>query len=308
MKAFPISTANAVYISRFSCFSQKAVLPKFQWGQKLYMQYAGALRAVKPIFAAYVYYNIKEDHPGLKTMVCFDIAGIGKKNIQWDVYVDDHRRVKPSSWNSRIFRSKDEYERYINGENVPEFVPEAVYVTDILRVHGYSRFEETNVWDYKIIGWCWNYGEPRECPMSFKDLWIDEDGAHITVIHQGWGKPEYPAYITREECLAANRKKFVEFDEPEPISAGVMDDTNGHDPELVERINEAWDTEQNWWELTLILSALMHRDGSQILEELGKEITEYADEEKMVLELAPEYLQHIADDQDLQQILDFIGR
>lgn len=86
-----------------------------------------------------------------------------------------------------------------------------------------------------------------------------------------------------------------------------MNTTNGHDPALVEKINEAWDENQVWWEFTLIVGAMMHRDGSQILDSLGKEIAEYADDEEMVAELGPEYLQHIADDLDLKQIIDFIG-
>ena len=47
MKTFPITDEN--YNSKFSRFRQNAMLPDFEWGKKLYMEYEGKLRAVKPL-------------------------------------------------------------------------------------------------------------------------------------------------------------------------------------------------------------------------------------------------------------------
>ena len=219
MNTSPIN--NKEYNTRFSSFYKEHLLPAFPWGKKLYMEYEGALRAVRPLYAALVS-NIKQtgspSQDGPKDVVCFDIAGVGKKLLTWGVYYsDDARRVVASPWNNRIFETTDDYDRFIKGEKGTEYVPSGASIESILRDHGYYRFRETNCWEYEIVMWCWNYEEPRDCRVSFKDLWIDADGYHVTVIHEGWDKPEYPAYHTREECLAANRKRVVDFDdEPAP--------------------------------------------------------------------------------------------
>lgn len=216
MNNFPIT--NEDFNSKFSYFSQKAMLPKFDWGKKLYIEYEGKLRAAIPYYSAAVSNKKKTGCPsqdGWKTVVCFNIAGIGKKLIKWEIYLDDHGRIKVSNWNLRIYKTTEDYERFISGEKNQQYVPDGVLVKDILRVHGYGNIKEHECWDYKVYGWCWNYEEPRECPLSFKDCWLNDEGGHITVIHEGWDDPKYPAYLTREECLAANRKGVVDFDENE---------------------------------------------------------------------------------------------
>lgn len=85
-----------------------------------------------------------------------------------------------------------------------------------------------------------------------------------------------------------------------------MDTTNNHDKGLVERINKVWNDNNNWWEWTLIVGALMHRDGTEILEKLDMEIAAFADDEMMVRVLGGDYLMQIADDTDLRIILDFV--
>ena len=309
MKTFPIKGNE--YNTRFGSFHQKAMLPKFPWGQKFYMEYEGALRAVRPLYVAHISNAKPTGSPsqdGPKDVVCFDIAGIGERLIKWEVYYSsDQRRVVASRWNNRIFATTEDYDRFVKGESGTEYVPDCVSIEDILWDNGYRKLEECDVWCKRIVMWCWNYEEPRECPVCFKDLWIDADGSHVTVIHEGWGKPEYPTYHTREDCLAANRKGVVEFEEPKEEKVEIMDTTNGHNAEYVKTINQIWADQHHWWEFCLIVAALMHRDGSQILEETGVEIATYSDDEKMVYEVGPVYLQRISDDQDLKQIIDFIG-
>ena len=212
MKTYPINDNNLN--SKFEYFSKGQMLPKFEWGKKLYIEYKGALRAAIPLYSALVSNVKKTGSPiqdGVYEVVCFNIAGIGKELLKWEIYYNDGR-VKASDWNPRIFLTKEDYDSFIEGKGTT-YTPDGVLVRDILRVEGYSHLHETNCWYYQIIGWCWNYEEPRECPMGFKECWIDEDGGHVTVIHEGWGNPEYPAYRTREECLTANRKEVIDFDD-----------------------------------------------------------------------------------------------
>ena len=314
MNTFPIKSED--YNNKFYAFGQKSMLPMFEWGEKLYMEYEGALRAVRPLYAARVSNAKKTGSPtqdGPKDVVCFDIAGIGQTLLKWEVYYScDLHRVVASRWNNRIFKSVEDYERFIQGDAGAKYVPEGLPIVNILRSHGYSKFKEHDIWDYQIILWCWNYEEPQECPVSFKELWIDADGHHVTVVHEGWNDPKYKAYLTREECLAANKKAVVDFDEPEPEPEGIMDDTNGHEAELVRRINDAWNKYREEYEP--ILKALYERDIDEIC---GSDSFAFKADDSMETNLeemranwdyyAYAYLQHIADNNDLSTILHFLS-
>ena len=89
----------------------------------------------------------------------------------------------------------------------------------------------------------------------------------------------------------------------------VMDTTNGHDPELVAKINIAWNEKRE--QFFPILCALYDRDAEEIL---NSDAWNWTDEIESVRECmrdewdfhAPNYLQHIADDTDLECILNFL--
>lgn len=212
MKTFPIKDEK--YGRTFSNFYYKQALPNFEWGEKLYIEYDGKLCAAIPKYAALVY-PVKKTSPsdGTKTLVCFNIAGVGEKLIDYPVWVED-RKVEVSNWAPKVFRTIDEYDRFVKGVG-GAFKPDAILMTDILRVHGYTHIREHQCWDLEVIGWYYRGSDADTCPMNFKDVWIDEDGAHVTVIHEtGWSYcDKKPAYLTKEECMEANRRQVVEFDE-----------------------------------------------------------------------------------------------
>ena len=89
----------------------------------------------------------------------------------------------------------------------------------------------------------------------------------------------------------------------------VMDTTNGHDPELVAKINIAWNEKRE--QFFPILCALYDRDAEEIL---NSDAWNWTDEIESVRERmrdewdfhAPNYLQHIADDTDLECILNYL--
>ena len=89
----------------------------------------------------------------------------------------------------------------------------------------------------------------------------------------------------------------------------VMDTTNGHDPELVAKINIAWNEKRE--QFFPILCALYDRDAEEIL---NSDAWNWTDEIESVRECmrdewdfhAPNYLQHIAYDTDLECILNFL--
>lgn len=257
-----------------------------QMPSKLYMRNKdGSLVAIRPMF----FVSLKSDREyvcGTSEIFGFEKAGEGLCVKRVDTYFPSYD----------FFVSPEDYERYKAGGDGAYQIP-ILFTTDILREHDY-------IWTSNGIRvWREENGEPKRVLIPDYRLWIDRDGAHIEPLTaKGYFK-------TREECARTIPKaQVVDFDDEDPEPEGIMDETNGHDPDLVKRINEAWDMHQCWWEFTLIVGALMHRDGSQILDCLDKEVATYADDEKMVAELGPEYLQHIADNQDLKQILDFIGR
>lgn len=262
-----------------------------QMPSKLYMHTGnGILKAIRPKFFVMVKCN-QEHIEGTHEIFGFEMAG-----------EDGIQTVRVNTYNgpSILFASPEDFDYWRTTGRAAYQIP-TCEAADILRANEYA-------WDRTGIKlWYNKLGTPSyQNGFGFR-VWIDRDGMHADhePFHQSYGD----LYKTQEEC-ATNLPTVVvsDFDEEKEEPTGVMNTTNGHDPDLVKRINEAWDMHQCWWEFTLIVGALMHRDGSQILDCLDKEVATYADDEKMVAELGPEYLQHIADDQDLKQILDFIGR
>ena len=89
----------------------------------------------------------------------------------------------------------------------------------------------------------------------------------------------------------------------------VMDTTNGHDPELVRKINQAWNEKREGF--CPILRALYARDIKEIMDSDAWNWTDEAESVKETLHddwdiHADNYLMYIADDLDLRTILTFL--
>lgn len=112
---------------------------------------------------------------------------------------------------------------------------------------------------------------------------------------------------TKDCCLEvlAHKKNEEEFEE-------IMDTTNGHDKELVTKINKLWSRERE--RFAAILCALYRRDFEEIYNAdsfLGLPNDKMQAADTLIREWdfhAYNYLQHIADDLDLQTIINFIRR
>jgi hypothetical protein len=89
----------------------------------------------------------------------------------------------------------------------------------------------------------------------------------------------------------------------------IMDTTQNHDPELVSKINQAWNEKRE--QFCPILRALYARDIKEIMD---SDAWNWTDDEESVKETlhdewdfhADNYLMHIADDLDLKAILTFL--
>lgn len=94
-----------------------------------------------------------------------------------------------------------------------------------------------------------------------------------------------------------------------PDYEDIMDTTNGHDPELVHKINQAWNEKRE--QFCPILRALYDRDIKEIMDSDAWNWTDDAESVKETLHdewdfHAYNYLMHIADDWDLKAILYFL--
>lgn len=116
------------------------------------------------------------------------------------------------------------------------------------------------------------------------------------------GRITYSGCVTTEDvCL-----KYAEVEK-----IGIMDTTNGHNPNLVSKINTRWAEGKE--KFRSILVALYDRDLDEILNAdsfaydkwTSKDIA-FADLQTDWDKHAPNYLQHIADDGDLEAILNFV--
>ena len=100
----------------------------------------------------------------------------------------------------------------------------------------------------------------------------------------------------------ANKIKILDGEE-------IMDTTNGHNPELVVKINQAWNEKRE--QFCPILRALYARDIKEIMDSDAWNWTDDAESVKETLHdewdfHAYNYLMHIADDWDLKAILYFL--
>jgi hypothetical protein len=112
-----------------------------------------------------------------------------------------------------------------------------------------------------------------------------------------------PGWIVTEIGFSQVEKvKIVEYED-------IMDTTNGHDPHLVCKINQAWNEKRE--QFCPILRALYARDIKEIMDSDAWNWTDDAESVKETLHdewdfHAYNYLMHIADDWDLKAILYFL--
>ena len=260
---------------------------------KLYLHTGnGRLVAIKPKFFVEVQANTEHVY-GTRCIFGFEMAGEGLTVI----------RVNTYNGPSILFASPEDFENYQTTGRGAYQIPLSS-PSEILRSAGYD-------WDRGCLKlWFADKGLPSYRYWYFKyRVWIDRDGAHAEHLQdQSYGT----LYKNREECAAALPKaQVVDFDEPAPASGGIMDTTNGHEPELVRRINDAWDKYRE--EFRPILIALYDRDIEEIFNSdafrCGWNDTDeaFADLQSNWDMHAWNYLQHIADNQDLSAVLHFLN-
>ena len=311
MNTFPIILSEKV-TSTHDDFYPEHALPLFQYGKKLYIEYDGKIRAAIPLYSAFV--NVPGGAYGWRTtnLTGFKIAGIGKKDLECDMHINSQeKRIVCGYSFPRLFLTIDDYDRFING-NGGTYMPDGVSVPDILRANGYDSFCEAGTWTKGIVGWIFHNSEATNHTMPFCDMYVDADGGHVTVLRRGTGwAAQKKAYLTREECLAANRKPVEEFDESETEPERIMDETNGHERELVRRINDAWNKRRE--EFAPIMRALYIRDRAEIFNsDAFSDLPDYYEIAANELDAhwdkyAGTYLQEIADNNDLSTILHFLN-
>lgn len=114
---------------------------------------------------------------------------------------------------------------------------------------------------------------------------------------------EKDCYRSQKECERANANKInvVRFKKEDSEQSGdIMDTSNNHAPELVKRINKAWNDQSSRANFVNIVNCLAKRD---IDEFMNSEF--YAKNDKARCE---DYCRNVADDVDLEVILKYCGR
>lgn len=266
-----------------------------QMPSKLYLHTGhGILKAIRPKF--FVMVRCNHEHVE-DTHEIFGFEMAGEEGIQ---------TVRVNTYNgpSILFASPEDFDYWRTTGRAAYQIP-TCGVTDILRKNEYE-------WDITGLRlWHNNLGTPAHRSGFGFRVWIDRDGMHADhePFHQSYGN----LYKTREECVANLPTVVVsDFDDDEPEPDVIMDATNGHEAELVRRINDAWDKYRE--EFYPILCALYARDIEEIFQSDAFAWQTDATQEWVLGEMkaqwdfyAPNYLQHIADNQDLSTILHFLN-
>lgn len=158
---------------------------------------------------------------------------------------------------------------------------------------------------------CWKNG----CPMVFGDV------TDATYEISSWREPfKNVSVVTEREILDTFCKEEVEKAIEEEDKATFLTDAyNGHDNVLVDKINELWRNARINKDVRvlknfeIILKALYKRDAKEILnnERFGwdENATEESVYESMCaawVSLSYDYLKGVADDQDLETIINFV--
>lgn len=139
--------------------------------------------------------------------------------------------------------------------------------------------------------WRWN-GVKAVCysvDMSGVYWTWDRNGFHCALNDS----PDADGFRTRKECEDANKVEVVKFKEDDaPARTDLMDTSNNHTPELVERINKAYEEKPD--AMLEIVRFLAKRDNEETI--LAKQDGRDA---------CHDYCQHCADDADLLTILSY---
>lgn len=211
MKTFPVQTSDKVR-SEIPSFNEDHAIPVLEWGKKMYILFGDEVRAAIPLCS---YLVMVEGQAGCassnKTFVRFNVAGKGEQDIE--VWIVGTRY----SAGVRMFKTREDYEGFFVGQTLRELRPEGIPLWSIIKDHGY---ETGNVgsWDRAVLGWYMDKFEPKQGKIRFKDVWVDEGGVHITFLPKAYyGCDNNKYYLTKEECLAANRREVFDFDDDEPV-------------------------------------------------------------------------------------------
>jgi len=131
---------------------------------------------------------------------------------------------------------------------------------------------------------------------------IDSNGIHAWIPSVSNGT----RFLTREAALASYKpKKTITFEDEEEDDAhcDIIDTYNGHNPELVRKINTAWKSDKYHNMFSEILLALLIRDHEEYIDKYC-EIEDYSGD--WAMEHAHEIMEGVCDDLDLETILSFI--
>jgi hypothetical protein len=299
MKNYPINFIDgSQFKSEIGSFYYGTKVPFFPCGEKMYVLIDKKLYACIPKYVALAQHNGGSPTCGLKWFGGFTVAGLGDMNL--DIY----------NGGVLFFKSIDDYNGYLKTGG-HKFSPSTEDLKDVLRkMHGIALISYSSNY-YAVKGWYMGPTKPEETALVFKDFWVDADGSHVTPVAKTNGSLKVPVYLTQEECIKANTADVVDFDTDvkEDEGEGIMDYTNNHNPELVDEINLKWDKFRPFFKP--ILCALYERDLEEIYNSdafsfdgsMDDAFNELCDEWDFH---ASNYLQHIADDQDLETIVEFI--
>lgn len=141
---------------------------------------------------------------------------------------------------------------------------------------------------------CWVFrdGRAEKAPVTMRFLTFDKQGCEVCFLPTSDNRK---VYLSQNDCLNDNVVSIVDFDEEDATTSWIMDASNNHDPDLVERVNSAYNEKPE--EFAKIVDLLAQRD---IDERPNPEF--YA---KGVWDRCHEYCQNIADNSDLRTILSY---
>ncbi len=193
MNKFPVDNVK----TKFNQFYYETSLPVFTWGKKLFIYINQEMRAAIPLYS---YIAASGSDSSIARFVGFNIAGMGKVNLREGSY--------------RLFLTPGHYDSYAAGNKSSEYNPPRVEIGEIVRSRGFNT-KESSCWDRVILGWYFDkfHGTPEQIAIKFQDLWIDEDGTHITVVPESHYSNGTKCYLTKQECINDNKPKVYDFDD-----------------------------------------------------------------------------------------------
>lgn len=170
----------------------------------------------------------------------------------------------------------------------------------------FETFSLKQLFPEHIVCYTYTWFSPRHCCYAFKDGRVQEvttcirymtfDRYGCTICFVDKEDRHGKVYLDKDECLRENTAgiSVVEFeDEKEPGPEPLMDTTNNHDAELVQKINHCYDIRRK--EFCQIVDLLCQRDNAGYPKEWNITIK------------CREYCRNIADDKDLRTILSYCG-